>query len=543
MDQYRNTVNFEVDGEEMWASDLPHHPLQSGTPAPATSASAASAAGFGLTDQLPLPQDGLDHAAAAATLPSGSSHRGSGPSPPGGPGPPSAFLAQPPAPGGLTASQQHREYMKAKRRVPASQRKRTQVSCDACKTRRCKCIRLGTGGAGGSDDEANLPPCKLCTESGIRCVTTMPRKQRVYGSVENLDKRYRALEAIVSAVFPALNPRASAEELVIFGHGLGFKMPNFSESPEQAKANMAMSSITSPSSTTSDRGPYLGLGKVKLEHDYSILPPAYPIKTAPMAPQLLPRSLHEGGADSEDGCAGLLLDTTGRSHYIGPSGTLAFLGDVRKSVSRTLSLRGGPQAERWQGRGGRSGTERTIANKITGSLGGTAQHPGPSQVSPTQARRLASTGIRLLEGDEPCAFPNEHDIVSSDDPSYWQYHRPVSMIDLPPKEEAEAYIDAFFGHVHPNFILFHRSTFQRSYRELRRAWDANQQGVQDHELKELVVSTGWLLCLYMVFIFGSRSQAQTPTSLEFQRKWHAEVEKLPSLLSTATLPNVCGYSE
>lgn len=527
----------------MWASDLPLHPLQPGPPPPAASGSAASAAGFGLADQLPLPQEGLDHAAAAAALSLGSPHRGSAASPPDRPGAPSAFLAQPPVPGGLTATQQHREYMKAKRRVPASQRKRTQVSCDACKTRRCKCIRLETGGPRGSDDEANLPPCKLCTESGIRCVTTMPRKQRVYGSVENLDKRYRALEAIVSAVFPLLNPRASAEELVVFGHGLGFKMPNFSESPELAKASLAMGSITSPSSTTSDHGPYLGLGKVKMEHDYSILPLAYPLKNAPMAPQLLPRSPHEGEADPEDGCSGLILDTTGRSHYIGPSGTLAFLGDVRKLVSRTLGLRGGPQAARWQDRGERSGTERTITNKLTGSLGGAAEHPGPSQVSPTQARRLAFTGISHLEGDEPCILRNEHDLGSSDDPSYWQYHRPVSMIELPSREQCDIYIEAYFGQVHPNFILFHRSTFQRSYQKLRTAWDANQRGVQDHELKELVVSTGWLLCLYMVFIFGSRSLPQTQKSLEFQRKWHAEVEKLPSLLSTASLPSVCGYSE
>ncbi|KAK7928611.1 hypothetical protein PG985_005609 [Apiospora marii] len=48
------------------------------------------------------------------------------------------------APGGLTHQQaaQRREQLKAKRRVPASQRKRTKLSCDYCKTRRCKCQRL-----------------------------------------------------------------------------------------------------------------------------------------------------------------------------------------------------------------------------------------------------------------------------------------------------------------------------------------------------------------------------------------------------------------
>ena len=429
--------------------------------------------------------------------------------------------------------------MKAKRRVPASQRKRTQVSCDACKTRRCKCIRLGTGT--GSDDESGLPPCKLCTDTGIPCVTTLPRKQRVYGSVENLDKRYRALEALIVGLFPDLNPRASADDLVAFGRHMGITMPEFTEGPEPAKLAMAGhagSSITSPSSTTSEQASYLGLGIVKLEKNQSILPPAYFTKSTPMAPQLLPRPPHEGAVDPRDGSSGLLLDASGRPHYIGPSGSLAFLEDVRKLIYRRIVARKGPQNTAWLEPGSRKGSETTAPENYLNSLRSSAAQIEPNQFS----RHVYSGNDRILEGDEQ-SFPwGDPTAQPVEVPNYWRYHRPASAIELPPKKEADECFEAFFHHVHPNFILFHRSTFQRAYDTLWRSWEAARRGVSDDEVKEVTVTTGWLVSLYMIFVFGSRSMPQTPGSLEFQRKWHAEAERLPPHLYSASLPNVCGHS-
>ncbi len=532
MDRYQHVGDFAPE-EEPWASDIPHHPPQTGPhPVPAPR--------IGLVQQLPLPQEGLGHVNPA--LPIGPPQIVPVPSPPDGAAP-SAFMPQPPhAASGLTASQQHREYMKAKRRVPASQRKRTQVSCDACKTRRCKCIRLGTGA--GSDDESNLPPCKLCTDNRILCVTTMPRKQRVYGSVENLDKRYRSLEALVAGLFPNLNPRSSADELVVFGRGVGIKMPNFGNSPEQAKLSIAGLAMTSPSSTASDRGlSYLPPDSVKPERGHSILPPAYFTKNAPMVPQLFPRLPNDRAVDPEDGCSGLIVDAGGRPHYIGPSGTLAFLGDVRILVSHKLNSRGGPQGMGWQDQGSRRGVESIIIEKVTGSLGGSTLPPESGRISSSRAQRIFSTGTHIVEGDEQPLIRHESDVRASNDPNYWRCRRLASMIDLPPREQADACVEAYFRHVHPNFILFHHSTFHRAYQTLWRVWGAAREGIQDKEVKELTVTTSWLLCLYMIFIFGSRSLPQVPTSLAFQRKWHGEIERLPSLLRTASLVNVCGHSK
>src|SRR5690242_17966663 len=73
-------------------------------------------------------------------------------------------------------------------------RKRALVSCDRCKVRRARCIRDGPE-----------EPCADCKLSGVLCESKLPRKQRVYGSVETLSLRYRALEALLKGLFPQDN--------------------------------------------------------------------------------------------------------------------------------------------------------------------------------------------------------------------------------------------------------------------------------------------------------------------------------------------------
>ncbi|RYP89151.1 hypothetical protein DL770_004523 [Monosporascus sp. CRB-9-2] len=353
MDQYRGTGDFPL-GEPPWAPNLPHHPSQPGaTPAPAPTSTPA----MDLDQQLPLPpipQDGLSR---IVTVQMPATSHPVVTSPPSG-GPPSAFVSQSPVGGDLTPSQQHKEYMKAKRRVPASQRKRTQ---------------------------------------------------RVYGSVENLDKRYRSLEALISGFFPTL-AKASAEDLVAFGRSKGITMPDFNDASEQtrhASAGPSGTTITSPSSTSSDRMPYTGLGVVNPERSYPILPPAYATKAAPMVPQLLPRLPHEGAIDPEDGCLGLIQDSSAPQND--------------------------SQAIAWRGQGHYRGTAEILTEKLAQSLGGNVGQSGPDNIDSSKQTRILSSG------DEPSITGIEGDGGLSADPNYRRHHKPASMIDLPTREEADAY--------------------------------------------------------------------------------------------------------
>ncbi|CAJ2510646.1 Uu.00g062710.m01.CDS01 [Anthostomella pinea] len=462
---------------------------------------------------------------------------------------PSAFLssadATPGAAPNPTAHQQQREQQRAKRRVPNSQRKRAQVSCDACKVRRCKCVRVRPV----SDDEAarleDLPPCKLCTESGIPCVTTVPRKHRVYGSVENLDRRYRALEALVSALFPNLDPASSADELVAFGRGMGLTIPDLAETAGQASsAPSAVQGGLALPTPPSDRPQTPTLFQASAAHEKTMLPQAYTRQGGSSMGAAPPSHGRKGELLAhEDGSTGLILDASGRPHYIGPCGSLTFFVAVRELIARRLETSEHQQSPENRGDivdiGGSRGL---IGHTLRPSQSG-AGEDRPAKSSSMRVRHLASA-IDHLEGDSPPWAFEEIPESSPDypnNPDYWRYRRLASAIDLPSREQADKCVDAYFRTVHPDFIIFHRGTFQHAYETLWRSRESSRGGAKGERLGDVSVSIGWLCCLYMIFIFGSRCTSQNGSSLGFQRKWFAEVDRLPPFLSTSSLPNVCAY--
>lgn len=77
------------------------------------------------------------------------------------------------------------------RRVPLDKRKRTETSCDKCKSRKQKCRK-----------EPGQEACRYCLQHKISCTTTQPRKKRLYGSVEGIGDRLAVLEALVKHLVP-----------------------------------------------------------------------------------------------------------------------------------------------------------------------------------------------------------------------------------------------------------------------------------------------------------------------------------------------------
>ncbi|KAI1802711.1 fungal-specific transcription factor domain-containing protein [Daldinia bambusicola] len=550
-------------GHPSWRPDLPHHFLQPGSGAGPTIPE------FGSALQLPGPQqqqqqqhqhEGLSHLASAAAisgtygLPSATSPSRTSPLGPqvlSQPGP-SAFIANESLMHGAPPdSAQRREQLRAKRRVPNSQRKRTQVSCDACKTRRCKCVRLKASPGSNNDAAApgDQPPCKLCVETGISCVTTMPRKQRVYGSVENLDKRYRALEALVFGVFPELNSRATAEELVAFGRQRTITMPDFGESPDQLQPSSAEAVVKPEASQTpkQDSDPskeeeYPNLIIAGTDHDKTILPPSYLMRFASKrTPQLSPDPPKSPTKTTEEN-TGLITDATGRPHYIGPCGSLAFFGKMRDLFIQRFSEATSPGELSQAGQGSTSDRGLFHNNPLAASLGGTGERE--RDIPPSPPRDSSSSPNHVLDhldGDSPPQICEDMLKDHPNDPEFWRYRKRVTQLELPPRERADACVHAFFQNVHPNFLLFHRLTFQTAYEKMWRCWESHRGKNAKGRIRETSVSVGWLCCLYMIIVLGSRSLPQNADSVDFQRKWFARVEQLPPLIGTSSLPNVCAY--
>ncbi|KAI4597244.1 hypothetical protein KJ359_004757 [Pestalotiopsis sp. 9143b] len=392
-----------------------------------------------------------------------------------------------PVPSTIQSAAQRRESAKARRRVPTSQRKRTKLSCDACKAKRCKCLRSGpTPDSDDTQDDTHLAPCKNCVDAGIECVTTLPRKQRIYGSVEQLDRRYRALDALVVGLFPDLPPDATPEELIEYGRQRGVAMPDLGGEPEPSKSPTASSlNITSPSSSTVGR---------RIGDD---------------SPELGHNNTH------------FIRDTSGHPYYIGPWGSLGSFARVRDLISRRLNASSDPDASRR----GQHLSSKSVTDAIARSFGETSAHiksPAP------QTSSFGQVPPGNVEAPNSSMKPG--------DPRFWVA---TSKIKLPDRELADTCVNAFFDNVHPDFMVFHRPTFQQHYEEI---WRQKQQGRRPsvpHLAADNNVSVGWLCCLYLVFILGSRSLPQNPRALGFQRTWYESVKDLPQLLIVSTLPNVC----
>ncbi|KAI0130334.1 fungal-specific transcription factor domain-containing protein [Xylariales sp. AK1849] len=105
------------------------------------------------------------------------------------------------------------------RRVPPERRKRTEISCDKCKSRKQKCHRPPE-----TPDGLEYAPCRYCQTHGFECVTTQLRKKRNYSSVEGLGTRLGLLESLVKGLVPEVDT-SSIDGMRALGNSLGIPLP------------------------------------------------------------------------------------------------------------------------------------------------------------------------------------------------------------------------------------------------------------------------------------------------------------------------------
>ena len=110
------------------------------------------------------------------------------------------------------------------RRVPLEKRKRTEISCDKCKSRKQKCHKT-----------VGEEKCRHCQDHGYECLVTKPRKQRLYGSVEAFGTRLSLLEGLVKGLCPEAD-LSSIDKMRETASNLGIALPSGDETPEPAKS-------------------------------------------------------------------------------------------------------------------------------------------------------------------------------------------------------------------------------------------------------------------------------------------------------------------
>uniref|UniRef100_A0A060TG49 ARAD1D27962p n=1 Tax=Blastobotrys adeninivorans TaxID=409370 RepID=A0A060TG49_BLAAD len=170
------------------------------------------------------------------------------------------------------------ETTKNRRRVPFEKRKRASASCDQCKLRRVKCQRW-----------APEAPCDACTRGGQECVTSLPRKKRIYSSVD--EARYRAVDTLLQKLFPnrSLDTAEQIYQLIKEVDDNGSTVTTLTNGKSDTHSILSDSSNTSVSRRKNAK--------------------------------------REGQS--------VVHNTDGRSRYIGPSGTLFFLSQLKKLLSKT----------------------------------------------------------------------------------------------------------------------------------------------------------------------------------------------------------------
>lgn len=232
---------------------------------------------------------------------------------------------------------------------------------------------------------------------------------------------------------------------------------------------------------------------------------------------------------------GLIRDTTGREHFIGPSGSLQFLGQLRRllllsrsedavesgvpaRLTATFTDEDAAQALETDG------DQSELAALPSGCIGN-----GANESQKIHERSSATLGSALVR-----------DLSNI----------PVSDIDeirrqLPPRDVLDSLIRVYFKNVHPDFPLFHRSTFEEEYETFMSMGRYYRQHARAgvHLPSSTLPEPGWLGCFHMMIAFASLTgSVDVATDLDLTSISRHCVsftrQLLPQFISKCTISNV-----
>lgn len=357
-------------------------------------------------------------------------------------------------------------------KADSAPRKRALVSCDRCKLRRARCIR------DNPDD-----PCADCRMSGVLCESKLPRKQRVYGSVETLSLRYRALESLVKGLFPQDNTQ-DVNTLFKLAADRNISMP--------ANDDFRPADIfSSPTQQRSSQGSQQHLPTMHSEQ-HTLSPQTAESSqsagtTSPMSTtketQHNPFSeVKQAKHRNEE----LIPTRSGVPHYFGPSSSFRLATTIRGLVARCKAAGGEFHTVQASGSSHSDPASRTSHQSLQRTETNPSDEeytiPGPEggEFAAQDRHGRKRSRAQMEETGDTWEHPNEPN--------------PDTIGDLlPSRSLADALIAAYFDRVHVYLPLFHRSMFQFRLEATYSRRSESLKGCSD---------IGWLICLCLVFSFG-----------------------------------------
>jgi proline utilization trans-activator len=346
-------------------------------------------------------------------------------------------------------------------------------------------------------------PCQSCLEVGVSCESTLPRKTRIYGSVETLSLRYRALDALIKGLYPYKDTN-NIDTLYAIAEAHDITLPTFSDqsvAEEIFNQQPVKTEASPPRSGQSARSP--SIASKESDHRASSETSGHVVEE-----KLVPLP-------------------HGPSHYIGPSSSFGFVLTVRNMVAEfNAALRNiQPDDERSK-----------LSSDFAGSNWSKALEPIVKDESEDSSEEHVSVtgecgssiGRTPVRGfSRPPLFPgstSHSTLTSRSRKATW-----VSL--LPSKDVTDTFVNAYFEQVHPNYLLFHRNTFQARYESM----------FVQPPLLVRDVEPGWICCIFMILVFGAQAleDRDKKQSVQIQRHYLDMVQaRLHQLISATTLVNV-----
>ena len=229
--------------------------------------------------------------------------------------------------------------------------------------------------------------------------------------------------------------------------------------------------------------------------------------------------------ESSEEPAPLVRDAAGNEHYIGPSGTLAFFAQLRQLLETSQSAS--------------TAAEHMAAAKFTKDTTAHALEADPSAEKESADTPGAQSQSRPDEAQSPGSITSA---IAQDFARLPTTKLEDILRQFPSDEVLELLIESYFKHVHDDFPLFHRATFEDEYEMYIVQGRQRPPGLRNREKGMSVIPDwGWIGCLHMMIVFGSISGPRIPgidhTALR-RRSVAATRSLLPQFLSKSTLSNV-----
>lgn len=321
--------------------------------------------------------------------------------------------------------------------------------------------------------------------------------------------RYRCLDAIVKAVFPG-DATETAFDLWQLGQRMGYNMPdithqggsqvNLAEIIKPKPEEQAASSIPAPEPQPANS--------------------SHPLSTVPAArDQTLPRC-----SSAEDNVR-LVKDTAGGEHYIGPSGSLQFLAQLR----RLLSSQNGNV-----GHGSEALSTRFTQDDTAQALEADSAHTDAEEQTSTLPSR--QTDHAVADGQSPGSINSS---IAQDFTKPSAEDVQAGQRELPSPETMDLLLRSYWKHAHQDYPLFHRGTFEEEYEVFLK--QSNHMRPPASTTDAPSCDWGWVACLRMMLVFGSLSDPHVSgiDHATLRRQSVASTRRLlPQLVSRCTLSNV-----